>query len=88
MSFDELDELSDAEIHVMEATWDQFGHMSAWEIRNWTHTNCPEWEDPDGSSTPIPYERVLKFLRKENSAEIAAEIESQRSLDQSLDQAR
>ena len=88
MSFDELDELSEAEIHVLEATWDQFGHMSAWEIRNWTHTNCPEWEDPDGSSTPIPYVRVLKFLHKENSAEIAAEIETRRSLDQSLEQAR
>jgi uncharacterized phage-associated protein len=88
MSFDELDELSDAEIHVMEATWDQFGHMSQWEIRNYTHKNCPEWEDPNGSSTPIPYERVLKFLNKENSAEIAAEIETQRSLDQSFEQAR
>jgi uncharacterized phage-associated protein len=88
MSFDELDELSDAEIHVMEATWDQFGRMSAWELRNYTHVNCPEWEDPNGSSTPIPYERVLKFLHKENSAEIAAEIETQRSLDQSLEQTR
>jgi uncharacterized phage-associated protein len=88
MLLDELDELSDAEIHVMEATWDQFGHMSSWEIRDWTHTNCPEWEDPHGSSYPIPYVRVLKFLRKENSAEIADEIETQRSLDRSLEQAR
>jgi uncharacterized phage-associated protein len=88
MSFDDLDELSDAEVHVMEATWDQFGHMSSWEIRNYTHENCPEWEDPQGSSTPIPYERVLKFLHKENSTEIADEIEAQRSLDKFLERAR
>jgi len=87
MSFDELDELSDAEVHVLEATWDQFGHMSSWAVRNYTHANCPEWEDPHGSSNPIPYERVLKFLHKENSAEIANEIESQRSLDKFLEQA-
>lgn len=84
MSIDDLDELSDAEIHVLEATWDQFGHMAPWQIRNYTHENCPEWEDPHGSSAPIPYERVLKFLRKERSAEIAEEIESQRSLDKFL----
>ena len=87
MSFDELDELSDAEVHVLEATWDQFGHMSSWAVRNYTHANCPEWEDPHGSSNPIPYERVLKFLHKENSAEIADEIESQRSLDKFIEQA-
>ena len=87
MSVDELDELSDAEVHVLEATWDQFGHMSSWAVRNYTHANCPEWEDPHGSSNPIPYERVLKFLHKENSAEIADEIESQRSLDKFLEQA-
>ena len=85
MSFDEFDELSDAELHVLEATWDQFGPMTSWEIRNWTHANCQEWEDPHGSSRPIPYVRVLKSLRKENSAEIAAEIETQRALGQSLE---
>jgi uncharacterized phage-associated protein len=84
ISFDDLDELSEAEIHVLEATWDQFGHMRPFEIRDYTHVNCLEWEDPHGSSTPIPYERVLKFLRKEHSAEIAEEIEAQRSLDKFL----
>lgn len=88
ISIDDLDELSEAELHVLEATWDQFGHMSAWEIRDYTHANCPEWEDPHGSSYPIPYERVLKFLRKEKSAEIAEDIEAQRSLDKFLAHAR
>jgi uncharacterized phage-associated protein len=84
ISVDELDELSDAEVHVLEATWDQFGHMTSWQLRNYTHAHCPEWEDPHGSSNPIPYERVLKFLGKEKSTEIAQEIDSLRSLDKSL----
>ena len=83
-----LDELSEAETHVLEATWDQFGHMNQWQIRNYTHEHCPEWEDPHGSSTPIPYERVFKFLHKENGADIADEIESMRSLDKYLAHAR
>lgn len=87
-SVNDLDELSEAEVHVLDATWDQFGHMTSWQLRNYTHLNCPEWEDPHGSSNPIPYERVLKFLQKENSAEIAEEIESQRSLDKFLEPAR
>jgi uncharacterized phage-associated protein len=88
MSFDELDELSDAEVHVLETVWDKFGHMSPWQLRNYTHRNCPEWENPHGSSNPIPYERVLKFLGKESSSEIAEEIDSIRSLDKFLAHAR
>lgn len=88
LSIDELDELSDAEIHVLDTVWDQFGHMTPFQLRDWTHDNCLEWENPHGSSTPIPYERVLKFLRKEHSAEIADNIEAQRSLDKFLAYAR
>jgi len=87
-TIEQLDELSEAEVHVLDIVWDQFGHMDQWQLRNYTHENCPEWEDPHGSSTPIPYERVLKFLRKEHSAEIAEEIETQRSLDRFLAYAR
>lgn len=88
MSLDELDELSEAEAHVLETVWDKFGHMSAWQLRNYTHKHCPEWEDPHGSSNPIPYERVFKFLGKEHSSEIAQDIDSMRSLDKFLAHAR
>lgn len=84
LSFEDLDELSDAEVETLEAVWGQFGHMSGYALRDWTHEHCGEWEDPNGSSTPIPYERVLKFLNKEHHAIIAQEIESLRSLSKSL----
>jgi uncharacterized phage-associated protein len=84
ISIDDLDELSDAEVDVLRVIWDQFGHMTPFQIRDYTHQHCPEWEDPHGSSNPIPHERVLKFLGKAASAEIEREIETQRSLSLAL----
>lgn len=80
----DLDELSDAEIGTLEHVWGQFGRMDRFTLRDWTHDNCSEWEDPKGSSSSIPYERVLKFLGKDHSAEIAEEIESLRAIDKVL----
>lgn len=75
---DDLDELSDAEIDTMEATWEKFGHMTRWQIRDWTHKHCPEWEDPGYSSTPIPRERILEHLGYKNANEIAEDIRDER----------
>jgi uncharacterized phage-associated protein len=69
------DQLSKADFLLLHSLWDQFGPMTKYEIRDYTHENCPEWEDPDRSSKPIPYERVLKFLRKADTAALASEIE-------------
>jgi uncharacterized phage-associated protein len=88
ISLDELDELSRAESNVLAATWDKFGAMAPWQLRNYTHEHCPEWEDPDGSSAPIPYDRVLKYLGKEHAADTAQEIDSLRALDSALARAR
>ncbi len=76
---DQLDELSAAELATLKAVWQQFGAMDQYAIRDWTHINCKEWEDPDGSSTPIPYERVFKFLGKENAEELAFQVECERA---------
>ncbi len=65
------DELSDAEIDAMNRVWDRFGAMSKYGIRDWTHLNCPEWEDPNGSSLPIPLERTLRFLGVDNADEFS-----------------
>jgi uncharacterized phage-associated protein len=74
MSVNDLDELSAAEIQTLEETWKAFGHFQPFELRDYTHQHCPEWEDPHGSSSPIPYARLFKFLGK---TEIADELEEQ-----------
>lgn len=77
---DDLDELSDADIAVLEAVWEQFGHMSAWDLVDWTHDphNVPEWEDPNGSSQPIPLRRMMDALGIESAADQEAIVNESR----------
>ena len=46
---DDLDELSDADIAVLDAVWDQFGGVNQWQLRDWTRDphNVPEWGRPE-----------------------------------------
>ncbi|RXH35239.1 hypothetical protein XH84_05745 [Bradyrhizobium nanningense] len=78
----ELDELSGAELKILALTWERYGKMNPFEVRDFTHNNCPEWEDPKGSSEPIPLERIFKFLGKRDGAQLAAQVESERYIDQ------
>lgn len=82
LNLDALDELSRATLKILETIWSTFGHMGKYEIRDYTHQHCPEWDDPDGSSNPIPYVHLLKFLGKEHAVEISEEIESLRHIPQ------
>lgn len=60
---DDLLELSDDDLSVLEATWKKFGHMEKYALRDYTHNGaCPEWVDPEGSSVPIPIERLFEAL--------------------------
>ena len=80
-SRDALDELSDAEIDTLQTVWNLLGGLNKWEIRDWTHKNCPEWEDPQGSAQPIPHERVLKYLGHEDIESLVDEIEDGRRVE-------
>lgn len=80
ISDSELDELSRSELRTLHDVWGEFGRMGKWEIRNWTHDNCPEWEDPHGSSAAIPYERVFKYLGKTNAEELSQRVMEDRKL--------
>lgn len=81
LSEDDFDELSDAEVGTLEGVWARFGGYDKWQLRDWTHENCPEWEDPDGSSEPIPHERVFKFLGCEGHEELADDISADRRIE-------
>lgn len=64
LSVNDLDELSDADVAVLDAVWARFGGMGKWELRDWTHEdgNVPEWEDPGRTSDLIPIERIMAYL--------------------------
>lgn len=74
IQFDDLDELSRAEIRILESVYERFGHMQRFELVDYTHDYCPEWENPNGGSFPIKPESILRAVGK-------SEEETQRLLD-------
>lgn len=79
--------LSDSDLEVLEFVWGKYGHYSAWDLRNMTHNGlCPEWEDPHGSSRPIPIKKLLSVLgyREEQAVEIMGRLEEQAYINRSF----
>lgn len=78
-----LDHLSEADLEVLGRVWRDFGHMTGSQLRNWTHRNCAEWEDPDKSSVQIPYSRLLKAVGfdADTAAELDKRITAQRGIE-------
>jgi uncharacterized phage-associated protein len=61
---DTFDELSIAELELLDETFQRYGHMSRFQIIEYTHDHCPEWQDPNGSSYPIKPESIFRALGK------------------------
>jgi hypothetical protein len=69
------DELSEAEVEVLEEIFKSFGRMSRWELVNLAH-KLPEWKDPDGSAIAISYRDILEAqgISEDEVAAIEEEI--------------
>lgn len=87
MTNKDLDELSFAELEILEIVWGEFGWMDKWTIRDWTHMNCPEWRNPNGSSISLDFGDIVMALEKSNllDKETAAQIISTYKLAQDID---
>ena len=55
----EIQELSKAELKILEEVYNEFGSKDRWEVVDLTHS-FSEWKDPDGSALPIEFEDILK----------------------------
>lgn len=64
------DELSEAEIEILDAIFAQHGRKSRWDLVALTHA-LPEWIDPRGGAIAISYRDILKAGGK-SDLEIAA----------------
>lgn len=71
---DDLDEISIAEFAVLEATYASFGHMSAAQIRNYTHKNCSEYTEVVTGRMPILLFDILRALNVDAASEKADNI--------------
>lgn len=78
---DDFDEISDAEIDITDEVWSEFGRMTASQIRNWSHDNCPEYEEVTRGRRPISYERLLRELGDEAAEDTARQIEEFRQVE-------
>lgn len=67
----EPDDLSRADLEVLEFIERQFCAKNEWELVLYTHQHCPEWADPQGSSIPILPDEILQKVGK-TEAEIEA----------------
>lgn len=53
------DQLAPAEQALLQEIFDQYGRMSHWQLRDFSH-KLPEWRDPQGSSVPIDPRDILR----------------------------
>ena len=82
-SRDELDQVSDAELAVVDYIWQELGHMTPSQLRNYSHENCPEYTETKGR-IPISYKQILKAVGEENADVVASDIEEMIDLDVAL----
>lgn len=78
-----LDQLSDADLAVLDTVWRQFGHMNQWELRDYTHQHLPEWDNPHGSSIPINERDILRAVGVDDSEieRLVEAVQTERELD-------
>ncbi len=74
LSRDDLDEVSDAELAVVDDIWRDFGQMTASQLRNYSHENCPEYTETTGR-IPISYKQILRAVGEEDADVLASDIE-------------
>lgn len=82
---EDFDDLSRSDTGILQYLWGKFGNFDRFELAQWTHDNCPEWEDPRGSSKSISHSIVFKFLNKPNAETLANDISAYRNLASVMD---
>ena len=82
VSVEDLDELSEIDMESLDAVWNRVGFMRPMALCGWTHkgNNVPEWKDPEGSSRPIPLERMMDAVGVTNPSQSAVQFEQRRSI--------
>lgn len=61
---DDYDELSKADLMILDAVYSRFGYMGPQQICKHAREYCAEWSDPDGNSFAISPESVFRALGK------------------------
>jgi uncharacterized phage-associated protein len=83
-NIEDFDELSQAEMRILDEVYAEYGTMGRFQIRDFTHDHCQEWEDPHGSAFPIRLESILRAMgRNEEQVKVLKQLnQEQQYLDQ------
>lgn len=78
----ESDELSEAEIVLIDEMYRRFGYENRWRLRDYTHT-LPEFKEAEGSSIPVDYAEVMHGaqLGNEQIEEALGELHGEAALE-------
>ncbi|RQS22474.1 MULTISPECIES: Panacea domain-containing protein [unclassified Burkholderia] len=84
--FEHSTRLSDADVVVLDAIWDQFGGMNQWALADYIHMKCPEWTDSKATPSEVTHERLFKALGYSDdvTAELLARLEEVAHINESL----
>lgn len=84
-SWDELDELSRADVAILDEVFTKFGHMNRWALVDYVHT-LPEWVNPGNTSAPLDAEVTFESfgLSKVQAHEKAEMLRTRKLLGQKL----
>jgi uncharacterized phage-associated protein len=85
---DDFDELSDAEAKILKEVAAKYKGMRPFELVDYVHKNCAEWENVGQTSKPLPYERVFSALGKKNIEALSDHITEYRNLSDAVNVAR
>lgn len=58
------EQVSDAEVKLLDEIWQEHGGKDQWELRDWCHAHCKEWQPVTGGRAPITVEGMAKALGK------------------------
>jgi uncharacterized phage-associated protein len=61
--------LSDAEVSLLDEIWTEHGDKNQWKLVDWCHAHCMEWTPVTNGCAPIPVEQVGIALGK-NPAQV------------------
>lgn len=85
IDIDALDELSQADKYILDKVWAQFKDFDQFDLSDYTQDpkNCPEWEDPNGSSYPIDLKKLFasQGCQAEQVAQLAQQVQTKRNLE-------
>jgi uncharacterized phage-associated protein len=56
--------LSDAEVKLLDEIWATHGEKDQWQLVEWCHTHCGEWTPLARGCAPIAVERIAQALGK------------------------